>query len=70
VKGVKAKDIKVPGAVLASGSLQEIGNTLVATGGKYYVNTFLLDPISVTKSNLQVPVQAGFYSDAEAAQLK
>jgi len=70
IKGVKAKDIKVPGAVLASGSLQEIGNTLVATGGKYYVNTFLLDPISVTKDNLQVPVQAGFYSDAEAAQLK
>jgi len=70
LKGVKPKDIKIPGAILATGDLQEIGNTLSATGGKYYVNTFLLDPIAVTKDNLQVPVAAGFYTAAEAAQLK
>jgi len=34
------------------------------------VNTYLLDPIMVTKDNLQVPVDAGFYEAAQAAQLK
>jgi len=70
LKGVKAKDIKIPGAVLAAGDLKEIGNTLSSTGGKYYVNTYLLDPIAVTKDNLQVVINAGFYTDAEVAQLR
>jgi len=68
---VKPADLKVPNAVIADGALKEIGNTSPSNpkNGKYVV-TFLLDPISVTKENLQVPVQAGFYTDAEAAQLK
>ena len=58
----------IPGAVLAadvSAELKEIGNT-----GKKYVHAYLLDPILVTKSNLNVPVNAGFYTADEAAQLK
>jgi putative multiple sugar transport system substrate-binding protein len=55
----------IPGAVLASGDLLSIGDT-----GKKVVKAYLLDPIMVTKANLNVPVDAGFYSDAEAAQLK
>jgi len=62
----KAADLKVPNAVIASGDLKEIGNT----GGKNYVTTFLLDPVSVTKDNIQVPVNAGFYSASEAAQIQ
>jgi putative multiple sugar transport system substrate-binding protein len=55
----------IPGAVLASGDLREIGNT-----GKKYVNAYLLDPISITKANSNIPVDAGFYTAAEAAKLK
>jgi len=62
---LKGQTPNIPGAVLASGDLREIGNT-----GKKYVNAYLLDPILVTKSNLSVPVNAGFYTAAEAAQLK
>ncbi|MDR2702111.1 MAG: sugar-binding protein [Spirochaetaceae bacterium] len=69
LKGVKANAIVVPGAVLASGALKEIGNTLVSSGGKFYVNTYLLDPILITKDNIRVPVDAGFYTAAEAAQI-
>jgi putative multiple sugar transport system substrate-binding protein len=65
----KAKTITVPGAVLAAGNLKEIGNTLVASGGKFYVNTYLLDPIAVTRDNINVPVDAGFYTAAENAQI-
>jgi putative multiple sugar transport system substrate-binding protein len=62
---LKGQTPNIPGAVLASGDLKEIGNT-----GKKYVNAYLLDPILITKSNLNVPVNAGFYTDAESAQLK
>jgi len=55
---LKGQPVKIPGAVLASGALREIGNT-----GNRYVYTYLLDPIAVTKSNLAVPVKAGFYND-------
>jgi len=58
------KEVKIPGAVLASGSLREIGNT----GGRY-VYTYLLDPIAVTQKNLTVPVAAGFYTAAQNAQI-
>jgi len=56
------KVVNIPGAVLASGSLREIGNTNPNGVGRY-VNTYLLDPIAVNKSNLAVPVKAGFYDD-------
>jgi putative multiple sugar transport system substrate-binding protein len=61
---LKGQTPNVPGAVLASGDLKEIGNT-----GKKYVNTYLLDPILVTKSNINVPVNAGFYADLPAEQV-
>jgi putative multiple sugar transport system substrate-binding protein len=57
--------VNVPGTVLADGDLAEIGFT-----GTGYVRTLLLDPILVTRENLLVPVEAGFYSEAQAAQLR
>ena len=62
---LKGQTISIPGAELAAGDLREIGNT-----GRKYVNCYLLDPILVTKGNINVPVDAGFYTDAQAAQLR
>jgi len=62
---LKGQTPNIPGAVLASGDLREIGNT-----GRKYVNAYLLDPILVTRSNLMVPVDAGFYESHENAQLR
>ena len=62
---LKGQTPSIPGAELAAGDLREIGNT-----GRKYVNCYLLDPILVTRSNLNVPVDAGFYTAAQAAQLR
>jgi len=62
---LKKQAVSIPGAELASGDLREIGNT-----GRKYVNTYLLDPILVTSANINVPVAAGFYTDAQASQLR
>jgi len=62
---LKGEPVNIPGAVLAAGGTTEIANT-----GKGYVTTYLLDPILVTKDNLSIPVNAGFYEAAQAAQLK
>jgi putative multiple sugar transport system substrate-binding protein len=62
---LKGQEVNIPGAVLATGDLAKIGNT-----GKKVVKTYLLDPILVTKANLNVPVAAGFYEAAQANQLK
>jgi putative multiple sugar transport system substrate-binding protein len=62
---IKGQSPSIPGAELASGDLKEIGNT-----GKKYVNAYLLDPILVTKDNINVPVDAGFYEAAQASQLR
>ena len=62
---LKDQPPNIPGAVLAEGDLKEIGNT-----GRKYVNTYLLDPILVTKENLNVPVDAGFYEADEVPLLK
>jgi len=62
---VKGETPNIPGAVLASGDLKEIGNT-----GKKYVKAYLLDPVAVTKANSNVPVDAGFYTAEESAKLK
>jgi len=62
---LKGQTVNIPGAVLATGDLAKIGDT-----GKKVLKTYLLDPILVTKANLNVPVDAGFYTDAENAQLK
>ncbi|MCL2180355.1 MAG: sugar-binding protein [Treponema sp.] len=57
--------INIPGAVLATGDLAEIGNT-----GRKYVQAYLLDPILVTRGNLNVPVDAGFYEQHQATNLR
>jgi len=65
---LKGQKPNVPGAVLAADvnpQVKEIGNT-----GKKYVNAYLLDPVLVTKDNLNVPVNANFYTAGEAAQLR
>jgi putative multiple sugar transport system substrate-binding protein len=62
---IKGQTPSIPGAVLASGDLAKIGDT-----GKKTVKTYLLDPILVTKSNINVPVDAGFYEAGQAGQLK
>jgi len=62
---LKGETPDIPGAVLAEGSLAELGNT-----GKKVVKTYLLDPVLVTKDNLNVPVDAGFYTAAENEALK
>jgi len=62
---LKGQPVNIPGAVLAAGDLTQIAYT-----GTGYVTTYLLDPILVTRDNLQVPVQAGFYPEAQASQLR
>jgi putative multiple sugar transport system substrate-binding protein len=62
---LKGQTPNIPGASLASGSLTSIGDT-----GKKVVKAYLLEPVIVTKDNISVPVNAGFYPDAEAAQLR
>ncbi|MDR2551825.1 MAG: sugar-binding protein [Treponema sp.] len=61
---LKKQKVAIPGAVLASGSLKEIGNT-----GSKVVITYLLDPVLITKQNLKVPVDAGFYTAQQATQI-
>jgi putative multiple sugar transport system substrate-binding protein len=62
---LKGQPINIPGASLASGSLTSIGDT-----GKKVVKAYLLEPAIITKKDLSVIVNAKFYTDAEAAQLK
>jgi putative multiple sugar transport system substrate-binding protein len=62
---LKGQTPNVPGASLASGSLTSIGDT-----GRKVVKTYLLEPVIITKNNISVPVNASFYTDAEAAQLR
>ncbi|MCL2070045.1 MAG: sugar-binding protein [Treponema sp.] len=62
---LKGEAINIPGAELATGALREIGNT-----GTGYVQAYLLDPILVTSDNIRVPVDAGFFTSAQAAQLR
>jgi len=63
---LKGQTPNIPGAVVAESiGLGQIGDT-----GRKRVTAYLLDPILVTRSNLQVPVNAGFYNDDENAQLR
>jgi len=63
LNGVKTPDI--PGAVLAEGHLAKMGDT-----GRKTVKTYLLNPVLVTRETLNIPIDAGFYTDAEAQVLK
>ncbi|MFP3090648.1 sugar-binding protein [Treponema sp. TIM-1] len=62
---VRGQTPNIPGAVLASGDLAKIGDT-----GRKVVKAYLLDPVIITRNNWQVPLDAGFYTDAEAAKLR
>jgi len=62
---LKGETVNIPGTVLAEGDLKEIGYT-----GTGYVKTLLLDPILVTRDNISVPVNAGFYTAEQANQLR
>jgi len=64
-QALKNQPINIPGAVLASGDLAKIGDT-----GKKVVKAYLLDPILVTKDNLNIPIDAGFYDRPQAVQLQ
>jgi len=61
---LKGQPVNIPGAVLASGDLRSIGDT-----GRKVVNAYLLDPILVTKDNLNVPIDAEFYERPQAIEL-
>jgi putative multiple sugar transport system substrate-binding protein len=62
---LRGEEPNIPGATLASGDLTSIGDT-----GVKVVKAYLLEPVIITQSNISVPVDAGFYPEAEAAQLK
>jgi len=61
---LKGETPNIPRVVLADGDLEKIGNT-----GKKTVKAYLLDPVLVTKENLNVPADAGFYTAEESAEL-
>ncbi|MDR2633599.1 MAG: sugar-binding protein [Treponema sp.] len=62
---VKGQAPSIPGATLASGDLASIGDT-----GKKRVKAYLLEPVIITQSNWQVPLDAGHFTPDEAARLK
>jgi putative multiple sugar transport system substrate-binding protein len=62
---LKGQPVNIPGAILASGDLEKIGYT-----GKKTVKAYLLDPILVTKDNLDVPIKAEFYERPQAVLLQ
>jgi len=62
---IKEQTPNIPGATLATGDLASIGNT-----GRKTVKAYLLEPVIIRQNNIHVPVDAGFYTDSEAAQLR
>jgi ABC-type xylose transport system substrate-binding protein len=62
IKGTALNAAQVPGAILAPAQ-DPIANT-----GNGYGTTYLLDPILITKDNLNTVIDAGFYSDDELSQ--
>ncbi|MDR0448102.1 MAG: sugar-binding protein [Treponema sp.] len=69
---LKRQTISIPGAVLAgtAGTPRDIGQVNLANpaAGKF-VQAYLLDPVLITKNNLAVPVNAGFYTKAQGTQI-
>jgi len=62
---IKGKSVNIPGVIIADGDLSEIGYTRIG-----YVKTLLLEPILITRDNITVPAEAGFYTDEQADQLR
>jgi len=63
---LKGQTPNIPGAVIAESiGLGQIGDT-----GQKRVTTYLLEVTPVSRNNLLVPVDANFFTDAEAAQLR
>ncbi|MDR2693132.1 MAG: sugar-binding protein [Chitinispirillales bacterium] len=62
---LKGQTPDIPGAYLAEGPLEKLGDT-----GKKVVKTYLIDPVLVTKENINVPVDAGFYTASESEALR
>ncbi|MDR1030442.1 MAG: sugar-binding protein [Treponema sp.] len=62
---IKGQTPSIPGATLASGDLVSIGDT-----GKKQVKAYLLEPVIITQSNWQVPLDAGHFTAEESARLK
>jgi putative multiple sugar transport system substrate-binding protein len=56
----------IPGAVLA----EDIGLGQIGDTGVKRVNAFLLEPFLITKDNFNVPIDAGFFDEAQTAQLR
>jgi putative multiple sugar transport system substrate-binding protein len=50
--------INIPGAPLATGSLADLGNTGGPAG---YVDTYLLEPVLITKANTQLLWDEGWF---------
>jgi putative multiple sugar transport system substrate-binding protein len=64
---LKGQTPSIPGAVLA----ESIGLGAIGDTGRKRVHAYLLDPVLVTRNrNFMAPVNAGFYGDAEANQLR
>ena len=54
---IREQTPNIPSAILASSdNLREIGNN-----GKKYITTYLLEPELITRNNLYIPIEAGFY---------
>jgi len=62
---LKGQPVNIPGVVLATGDLAKIGDT-----GRKVVKAYLLDPVLITKNNLNVPIDAGFYDRTQAVRLQ
>jgi len=58
---------RIPGAVIA----EDIGLGSIGDTGLKRVTTFLLEPVAVTRAqNFNAPIDAGFFTPEEAAQLR
>lgn len=53
---IKGHFPNIPDTTLASGDLREVGNN-----GRKYIPTYLLNPELITRYNLFIPIEAGFY---------
>jgi len=66
IQGKKPSEIKVPGAVIAA----DVGLAAIGDTGKKKVTVYLLTVQSITRDNINIPADAGFYPDNEAAQIR